>query len=361
MATYSTIQEMFLLNISSNKGASLTGPNLEDQILQKILAFYKDYQINDWQVVWGPGVYVKTQGHTPDNVAYIAYNATTSSYFLSVAGTNPLSIVDWMEDLNTGTTVAWPWNTTGNSGQIAAGSNDALGVIVNLQGREVVGGVHSGDPMTIQAYLQTVTGQKPPGSCSLITGGHSLGGALSPLAALWLADTQDAYDPAEVIGNFSSWPSAGPTAGDADFKAYYDSRIPQTYRIHNTIDVVPHAWNLADLNAIKTLYAPGIGHSDCVDWLVDREIKKVQSIDYQQAGLQDKPLSGTVNPSIIKRYLPNGINFGLQLDYQHINAYFDLLGLTADASFKIENILSQREAYWSGVAATVKTASRVSQ
>lgn len=354
MRTYSKIQELFLMNISSNAGSSQTGSDIEHKVFKKIASYLKDNELTNWEIAWGPGVYRKEPTSTPDNVIFLAFNKTTSTYFLSVAGTNPYSIVDWIEDLDTQTTQQWAWTDDSNV-QIASGTSSALDILSKLTGKACTNGVPAGDDITLQAYLTSTLQKAASVSCSMNTGGHSLGGALAPALALWLADTQSNWDPNNTIGHFSSSPSAGPTIGTAGFKSYYNSRIPDTTRIHNSLDVVPHAWNTTDLEAVKTLYAPAIGNSDCVNWLVDRCLKKVSGIDYQQAGLNDMQLTGEINKDIINQYYPNGINIGLQLNYQHVDAYYHLLDLAGNASAYTEPTTAELVAYFSGVAAAHKT------
>jgi hypothetical protein len=355
MSTLSQIQEMFLMNISVNNGSNETGPNIEQQVYDQIQIYLSTNNLGNWQIVWGAGVYVKEAGTVPDNVIYLAYDPTTSRYFLSVAGTNVaskgVSIVDFMEDLDVATTWQWPWNGAGSDVLVANEGQMVLNILSALTANSYVNGVSSGSQVTLVQYLTNQMSNAAAGSCTLITGGHSMGGAIAPLLALWLADTQATWDPNKAVSNFSSWPSAGPAIGTVGFQNYYQSRIPDSYRIYNTLDVVPRAWNVADMNSITTLYSPSIGTSDCVDFLVERCVKKVGTINYEQTGMTDQPLTGTINSSVITWYYPPGVNFGIQLGYQHVDAYFDLLGLDGTANLAASQTLFQNVLYWSQLAA----------
>jgi predicted lipase len=62
--------------------------------------------------------------------------------------------------------------------------------------------------------------------------GHSLGGALSTLAAFDFAD--------EVDGDhFTHYSFASPRVGNVNFAHLYDKRVPNGIRIYNTEDIVP--------------------------------------------------------------------------------------------------------------------------
>lgn len=335
MNNYSEIQEMFLMNVSVNEGSDESGSGIEQKVYDKTRGFLDAYHLSNWDIVWGPAVYSIIPKSKPDQIMFLAFDKSTSRYFLSVSGTNPYSLLNWLEDLDVGTTVQWPWNNAGNTVQIASGSKLALDVLIDMKTNARVNGATVGSPVSLINYLKSTFANAEANSSSLITGGHSLGGAISPLCALWLKDNQTEWDSTLAIKNISSWPSAGPTIGIAGFKTYYNSRIPETYRIHNTIDVVPHAWNKTDLAAIKTLYNPEIPNSDCIDTLVVRSINKVKNIDYVQAGLIEKPLEGAVDKSIIKQSYPPGINFGIQLGYQHVDAYFKLLGIARNSDMEL--------------------------
>jgi hypothetical protein len=351
----SQYKEMFLLNIASNAGSDETGDNIEQKVFDEISKYLVKHGLTNWEIAWGPGVYVKYNGSVPDNVIFLAFDKTTRRYFLSVAGTNADSIVDWFQDLDVSTTVQWPWNNAGSEVQIASGSMAGLSVLMGLKGKACVNGIPVGDAVLLQDYLKQTLQNAGSGTYRFLTGGHSLGGALAPLLALWLLDTHENWDVNTAIQSFESWPSAGPTIGTDGFKTYYNERVLLTTRIHNTLDVVPHAWNKTSLAAIKTLYTPEIEHSDFVDLLVNRSIKKTGDIQYVQAGLTDVPLTGKVNTDIIEWYYPPAVNFISQLGYQHVNAYFKLLDIDTAAK-ETPPDAARAEAYLARVAAFIGSA-----
>lgn len=81
--------------------------------------------------------------------------------------------------------------------------------------------------------------------------GHSKGGALAIATALWLDEAWASKHGGEV----ECFSLAGPTPGDARFKAYYDGRLgKRTRRVVNRRDIVPHAWTPADLRSLHEPY-----------------------------------------------------------------------------------------------------------
>jgi hypothetical protein len=156
MSTLSQIQEMFLMNISVNNGSNETGPNIEQQVYDQIQIYLSTNNLGNWQIVWGAGVYVKEAGTVPDNVIYLAYDPSTSRYFLSVAGTNVaskgVSIVDFMEDLDVATTWQWPWNNAGSDVLVANEGQMVLNILSALTANSYVNGVSSGSQVTLVQY-----------------------------------------------------------------------------------------------------------------------------------------------------------------------------------------------------------------
>ena len=179
--------------------------------------------------------------------------------------------------------------------------------------------------LDLRSFLAAAVAQAN-GPVQVTVTGHSKGGALSSTAALWLADTQgtdgvekaDRWDP-EKRAQVRCFSYAGPTAGNAAFAAHSNTKL-DCVRTVNTRDVVPHAWASADLNAIKTLYQPGVHHVAAVDDLIDEIVadQKEQGLDYCQPDVE-RTIDGTID---LDRPL-----FFDQLVYQHMEAYLHGLGL----------------------------------
>ncbi len=344
--TMSQEQIMFFLSITSNAGSDITGSGIGAKVnaeIQKKLDILNTQSDSNWSIVWGAGLFQNNPGGVLDNAMYAAFNPDymgKPTYFISVAGTNASSTFDWLtEDLDTSTVVQWPYSKT--KANISKGISIGLSKLVAMQPEKGLPGASQ----TLNTFLSKNLSQYD--EYTLITGGHSLGGALSPLVALWLKDTQSTWDKDSKVTDFQSWPSAGQTPGLENFTTYYNSQIPKTQRIFNSLDVVPHAFNKDTLEAAKTLYAPEI-NSDTVDLLIDLRLYQIDPLVYTQIATTDYKLTGVLNKKIID-HLPlfDAVNYFKQMIYQHVEAYFKLLDvdydterINKDATIALNNLIA---------------------
>lgn len=94
-------------------------------------------------------------------------------------------------------------------------------------------------------------GNKYPHGLRLDVTGHSLGGALSPVLALYLSENLSGKV------QISVFPLAGPSPGNTEFAAYYGSVLGgATERLWNPFDAVPLAWNHESMGKLEDLYEP---------------------------------------------------------------------------------------------------------
>jgi hypothetical protein len=165
------------------------------------------------------------------------------------------------------------------------------------------------------------------GPVDVVVTGHSKGGALASTLALCLAETQgetvapaERWDP-EGRATVHCWSYAGPTAGDEGFAARSNALIgPRCHRIVNALDVVPHAWALADLEKIPTLYAAPVARVPALADLVTIVGELTRKLGYTHVGNHVTRLEGTVEATHPL--------FFHQVVHQHMQAYLDLLDLT---------------------------------
>jgi hypothetical protein len=155
----------------------------------------------------------------------------------------------------------------------------------------------------------------------VVVTGHSKGGALASTLALWLHESRADWAPSGGA-DVHCWSFAGPTAGNAAFVTHSNAAIgPRCRRIANTLDVVPHAWALADLEAIDRLYDPArVAPVPALGRLVGIIAAATAHLDYRHVGTRVTSLPGTL--------APDAPLFVSQLVHQHMQAYCDLLGLT---------------------------------
>lgn len=320
-------KEMFNLGFASNAGAKCPGDQHSvtkcvDDSVRKWLR--EIVPAPGWHIVWGPAVTVVAPklNDVPTNVMFVAYNRNRSTYFVSVAGTNAVSKYDTLEDFRVKGMTPWhnPAEPDGEFGLISAGFASGLRI---LQQMKATGVDPSSDPprtteaKTLDDYLRDVTSQLP--GASIITGGHSQGGALSPLVALWLRDLG-------IVGDrISCWPLANPTVGDQDFVDYYNAQVPETHPIVNPLDVATKFFDQMD--EIDQLYA---------EWNVLPSPKTLAFVERLTRLAEDnyKAIATAENTIKLDPIFKEGLtptapdcDFTTQMGYQHILAYFDQLGI----------------------------------
>lgn len=293
---------------------------------------------DSWKVVWGPCVYQKTpppEGPgVVDNAMFVAQNTATNMYVVAIAATSFHSFFDQhTEDLKVNPIMAWPYGqamppgTTFPAGvAIAPGTHIGVGILQGMQ--------DGASNKSLVAFLQGVQST----AASLVFTGHSLGGALAPALACALL-TQGNLDLASW-GNVYIYPTAGPTPGNGAFATLFQTLFPQTAvgaqpwqiwnsLLWNNLDIVPHAWNESMLSQIPSLYTPTASPGVAVVAFLLLQERKAKGQGYQQLP-SNGALAGTiVPPSSIRNSPINPINnpFTAEAFYQHIGAYFSLLGV----------------------------------
>jgi hypothetical protein len=309
----------FYLSILANQVNMERGPNLEERLYEIIKAYLAEaqtqQQLGRWEIAWGPAVLESNTTYFSINAMYLAHSLDDpSAYVLAVAGTNSVSIFDWLvEDLAVVYQLPWIYGLlSAPDARISLGTGIGLAILQRL----APGGDRPGAGTNIRQYLAGL----PAADRDLCVTGHSLGGALSPTLALWLNDTRRGWDLSGKT-TLSTLPTAGPTAGNSPFAAYSDGRLTTT-RFANSLDVVPHAWNVESLAQIKNLYAPTIPSDSLIDALVDWAVLAATGKDYRQIQAEAPPIQGTVDPDFP--------NFLAQVAYQHGMAYLKYFSLTGD-------------------------------
>jgi Lipase (class 3) len=150
--------------------------------------------------------------------------------------------------------------------------------------------------------------------------GHSKGGALAPVVALWLKEAL-ASDQAECWdekrnAHVRCYAFAGPTPGNAAFADRIDAVLGQDcQQFINTNDVVPHAFAAADLAQIPALYGK---RTEALAPIVDNLIRTLNPIAYRHPAKAVKTFAGTLDSSR---------SFAVELVYQHLDAYLSELNL----------------------------------
>jgi hypothetical protein len=328
MPTFTPQQTLFTLSLLPGLGHCFSGSvdSIEAALQTQLVTLLPTLQpqIGAWQLVWGPAVFELPTSDRPDNVMMVVSNVGGEpglpGLVVAIAGTNPYSVLDWIvEDFLVTNQVPWPTGSPAGHPMISLATFNGLSVLQSL----TPGAGQPGAGLTVRGFLAT----QVSAPIAINVGGHSLGGALSPTLALWLSDTRATWDPASHA-TLSVLPSAGPTAGNQDFAAYSDSQIGAgVTRLHNSLDVVPHAWVGAALQAVPDLYAPQIQPDAVVQGFADLALFISQGGDYAQINAGAPALAGTVNTGLINASDLPFINFFRQAGFQHVDAYYDLLGV----------------------------------
>lgn len=327
-------REIAVLAFVAYVGDSLEGSDLE---VESTLQFCLPHEIarqpalsGQWTLEWGPVVSKFHGAELDDNMLYAVRNRGNPRRVVVVTrGTNPKAILDWLrEDFDVGDTVAWPYGTVpdGLKPRISRATWTGLQILQELAPASIL--PNAGQ--TIKQYLRTAVEQ---GVESIAVAGHSLGGALAPTLALWLEDERTDWDPTRKSA-LAVYALAGPTPGDADFAAYYDSQLgAATQRFHNPYDVAPLAWNVATLRTAPNLYQPVIEASHLTELAATAAIDLVRDKDYLQIVNDTLRIPGGI---LIKKHK---LDFLDQAAWQHHFGYvcgmrLDLIPVSSNCKFK---------------------------
>ncbi len=315
-------REMLALAFIAYTGERIAGP---DQEVSRQLApcfvaeLARQPLVEEWELVWGPVVYRFEHTLFNDNLLYaVRRRGDPATLAVSTRGTNSRAVFDWLvEDLEVFELRDWPFGDPADlDPKIARGTMKGLEILQGLVPPEGVPGAGQG----IAAFLAGQVAVNAPRTTTIHVTGHSLGGALSPVLALWLADTTSDWDP-EGRSTLQVTPFAGPTQGDADFAAYYDRRLgATTTRFHDAIDIATLVWNATAMAEIPTLYLPVAKPDEAEKLALDLLIDGVKHKDYQQIDADQPPLGYRV-------VNPEKTSLSAQADWQHHCGYVCGLGV----------------------------------
>jgi hypothetical protein len=300
--------------------AQVNGPT-EPDLDQALLEYLEQNLPTGWAVSWGPIVVQWGDDGEALNSMFAATNsADPSQVYVAISGTNPKSYFDWIvEDGLVDVAVDWPV-LADPVPKISLGT--AIGLLILLDStpsdRVLQAGVSLSDWLEAQVAAE--------GSLSPTFTGHSLGGALCPSLAMWFREWQgvpEGWDP-EDAATISVVSFAGPTPGDDVFASFYDEALgDQTRRWWNAIDIVPHAWELAMLAEIPSLYNPQIPTSLEIEAAVDfAELWSSKAgVPYTQLTASTGSFPSEVQGGLVDPSKSDADNFLTQAVWQHTCAY----------------------------------------
>jgi hypothetical protein len=299
---YNSIQNVFVLNMYANLTCDKKAPQPQLQsdlrVILQALFSNKDLQkyLGQWEVVWGPVVASygdDEKNKVTSNALYVAKNQD-NQYVIATAGTNPISLYGWfIEDFDVRTMVAWDSPAGGSeNAMISSGTSTGLNKLLGMQDSGV----------TLMDFLQTTFGTCTTQTQLAVTG-HSLGGALSSVLALYVNERINDWNPANSV-IVSALPSAGASPGNKAFSDYFNQAIGlRTLRFWNKLDPVPHGWQPDMVEEMPFLYYPYLKPGPLLQ--ATTAMVLAQSLEgtatspagglYTQLELQTPPLPGQVN------------------------------------------------------------------
>jgi hypothetical protein len=341
---YTTNQQVFCLNALSNHSSFYNSPGTNAvEIARKtktdiitvltdkdlLVANNIQKEIGVWNLVWGPCVVAKDGKAL--NTMYIAAN-NSNDYVVAIAGTDMTSITDWCsEDFAVDTKVEWPlFKNTDYNTMVPMISQATFNGFTDLKGMIDI------DQNVNAEYFLSSRSDKIK---SITIAGHSLGGALSPVFALYLYQMFAKDSKIPVNCN----PVAGPTPGDIVFAGYYDNQLgATTTRVWNSNDVVPHAWNYMLMQDIEALYFPSPACPPEVHDFVEKYRAETQHNNYTHVVADAAPFrSGMYNAGFSG--LPAFLD---ELKCQHICAYSDYFQI-GQFQLRVQKLLGLPNPYFS--------------
>lgn len=228
-----------------------------------------------WRLAWGPRVGRLPDADETDNLLYAIERSAGGAPELAVVirGTNPVAVLDWLEE-DFEIAEAVRWNEASGSRSCPRGAKISEGA---HKGLRVLRKLRVGD-QDIASFVGDWCGRNETPDATVVVTGHSLGGALTPVLALYLAEQEWQAGGRCRDAALEAISFAGPTPGNVEFARCVDERLGELgsglQRIHNPLDVAPYAWRRKDLKIIPYLYAPAIEADDgdwlLIDWAYDR-------------------------------------------------------------------------------------------
>lgn len=212
-----------------------------------------------WKATWIP------EREVASNFAFVAASEDENTWAVAVRGTDPgftrRFVDNVLIDVKVWAADAWD-HAAADGARIAKGTRVGLDALMKLT-------AHG------ETLVQHLTRTLPAGATLLVTG-HSLGGCLASVLALYLKH--------ELRADVSIHPItfAAPSAGDQKFAALYVSEFPSAQRYYNRGDLVPMAWH--DISSFRSHYSPGPpcpADFRVVAWIASRGLKK---FGYSQPG-----------------------------------------------------------------------------
>jgi hypothetical protein len=187
-----------------------------------------------------------------------------------------------------------------------------------------------------QSLLGFLTHEPSSQAIHVTVSGHSLGGALAPVLALWLENNRGSWD-GSGKSTLTVYTFAGTTPGNKAYADYLNSLFigDSLVVINNTLDIVPHAWNLNTMDEIPHLYGSDIPLCGVLADLYYTYLRPRAGLEYTRLGKPEQQQSFTgqllkhcqleFDPCLLLLGVPEEsgklMDFGMEAVYQHVCAY----------------------------------------
>src|SRR5262249_40434633 len=114
---------------------------------------------------------------------------------------------------------------------------------------------------------------------------------------------------------------AAPTLGDSHWVAHFNKAFQNGpgQRVWNNLDVVPHVWNRAQAEQISHLYGNVAPPNMIEKWMIDGTALYTKTQHFVHAHGDGTEWAGSLQKNLT--------SWKDQLWYQHISAYFDVIGV----------------------------------
>ena len=350
MATYDLWQTAYVLGMQASgvQGQQGLPAELAARLRLHLAGFYERPAViqamDKWSTVWGPAIFEKqpsSQSYA-DNAMYVAANQDRSVYVVCIAGTNGKSKYDIRnEDFDVQNAVSWQAAFAssppeGLSPYLAQGTVDGVKALLDLI-----------DPFitrqTLFEFFKSVHSIK----AQLIFSGHSLGAALAPALTLALFNpVVSGLLKREDWRSVTVYPTAGPTPGNEDLAKFFGKifprspslPVPDSYKVWNanvwnSLDVIPHSWELLMLEKIPTLYPMSAALKKEVSLLIDLAVAR----SIQGGRAMGGPYKQQPNQKLTGHYqgpvLQDMKAFDAELLRQHIAVYNMMLNVQGVMDF----------------------------
>jgi hypothetical protein len=284
------------------------------------------------EIVWGPAVHqpepdkIVKAAKLSDALAFICRDLDTGAYSVVFRGTNTISAAEWLfQDFMIQKQQPWSHLQAGPAPADALVSEGTATAVALRRELRLLPGEKGEGLSLAEALVGILEGSGGP--CVLRFTGHSLGGLLSPVMALWLVDYLEDSGRLDLAAKLELevYGYAGPTPGNAVFADYLESRLEANpalassivKRYANDLDVAPRAWDAATMAGMPKLYEPEIAMQPLMRSLYGLCMQLAEGKGYAQP-LPRIPVPSAIVPTRHGLYL-------LEAAYQHSVPYLNIL------------------------------------